>query len=109
MNAVAITNKSARTVFAMFAHMRSTPSGTSTAQRVPASGQEPIGRKMVPRHVPGRGGKSMNFRLGNGSERRKKIEIAAFIGLADVLRVQCAVAARIMISRLVPARMSGGE
>jgi hypothetical protein len=35
----------------------------------------------------------MNFRLGDGAERPEKIEVAAFVGLADVLRIKRAIAA----------------
>src|SRR4249919_1118064 len=46
--------------------------------------------------------RSMNFRLGNGTERRKKIKITDLVRLADVLRIKCAIAARITRRGLLP-------
>jgi hypothetical protein len=44
----------------------------------------------------------VNFRFGNRTKRREKIEITALVGLADVLRVKRAIAARVTWCGLFP-------
>src|SRR5438128_538596 len=51
----------------------------------------------------------MNFRLGNRAERCEKIEIAAFVGLADMLRVKRAVAAWVTWCGLFPGSAAAGN
>src|SRR4029450_1618022 len=52
---------------------------------------------------------SMNLGFRNRARRRKKIKIASFIGLADVLRVQRAVAARVSRRGLLPGGAATGN
>jgi len=51
----------------------------------------------------------MNLRLGDRPERRKEIEVAAFVGLADVLRVKRTIAARIAGGRGCPGGAAARE
>ena len=44
----------------------------------------------------------MDLRLGNRTRRREKIEVAAFVGLADMGRIERAVAARVARRGLAP-------
>jgi len=52
---------------------------------------------------------SVNFRLGNRAERREEIEIAALIGLADMLRIQRAIASRVTWWELLPGAPAAGK
>src|SRR5262245_51007622 len=52
---------------------------------------------------------SVDFRLGSRSERRKKVEIATFVGLTDVFRIKCAVATRIARRRRLPGVAAAGK
>src|SRR5262245_52715409 len=51
----------------------------------------------------------MNLGLGNRAGRGKKIEIAAFIGLADMWRVQRDVAERVPRRGLLPGGTAAGN
>src|ERR1700685_3552351 len=51
----------------------------------------------------------VNFRFRNRPEWREEVEIAASIGLADVLGIKRAVAARIFLRRLLPGGAAAGE
>src|SRR4249920_2091431 len=51
----------------------------------------------------------VNFGFGYCAEWCEKIEIAAVIGLPDVLRIKCAIAARIPWRRLFPVGAASGD
>src|SRR5438876_410382 len=52
---------------------------------------------------------SMNLRLGHRRLALEKIEVAALVGLADVLGEHRAVAARVFRRRLFPGSLAAGQ
>ena len=51
----------------------------------------------------------VNFRLWNRPERRQKIEIAAVVGLSDMLGIKRTIAARIMRRGRFPGGLAAGQ
>jgi hypothetical protein len=52
---------------------------------------------------------SVDFRLGDRPEWRKEVEIATFVGLADMFRVERTVASRIARFRRFPGGTTASE
>ena len=53
--------------------------------------------------------KSVDFRLRDRPQRREKIEIAAFVGLPDMLGIKCPVTARVAGLGLLPGSPAFGN